>query len=390
MIKKRCFVFTPTDGGTVEEQFVDCITKLSGKLISLNIEFRNILKQTVFIKAENNAEYTLIKKRLDQILNDSFDSAVPPTAFVGQSPDKNKHVAFEVIIAVDQSPDYQIQHKRLGNSTYVVVKNADVHEVYAAGLTSSDLSEGTADQANKAFSQMKAILENEGLDFSDIVRQWNYIENILGVTSENQKLKQNYQIFNNVRTNHYKTSSFRNGYPAATGIGMKVGGIVLDFIAVSSVKDITIHPIKNPHQVDAHQYSEEVLVGDNSASKASPKFERAKVLANHSVNEIYISGTAAILGQKTIEQQAIADQTLITIQNINDLISFSNLKANGVSVPNNIEAPSYLRAYVKNMRDIPKVRKICNEYFKDIPALYLVSDICRDNLAVEIEALAGF
>ena len=299
-------------------------------------------------------------------------------------------MALEVIIAVDLSPDYQIQHKSLNDIKYVVVKNTNVNEVYAAGLSSSDLKKGTADQSNTVFSKVEAILENEGLDFSDIVRQWNYIENILGVTSENKELKQNYQIFNNVRSNFYQTSSFKNGYPAATGIGMNVGGIILDFIAVSSAKNIAIHPIKNPRQIDAHQYSAEVLVGENSAYKASPKFERAKVVANQTVNDIYISGTAAILGQDTIEQPAVADQTKITIQNIKNLISLDNLQANGVAVTRNVKSPSYIRVYVKNNADIFKVKKICNECFNGVPALYLVSDICRDNLTVEIEGIAEF
>ena len=390
MIKKRYFGFIPTDGVTVEKQLKNCISELTETLKSLNSEFRNILKQTVFIKAENNIEYADIKKRLTQILNESFDSSVPPTGFVGQPPEKNKLVALEVIVAVNQSTDYQIQHKRSGDSRYVIVRNGNFNEVYVAGLTSPDLFAGTGDQANEVFSRMKAILKKEGLNFSDIVRQWNYIENIVGVTSENQDLKQNYQVFNNVRSEYYKTSSFKNGYPAATGIGMNVGGVILDFIAVSSSKNLSVHPIKNPQQVDAHQYSDEVLVGENSAHKTSPKFERAKVLSNQSANEIFISGTAAILGQNIIHQKAIADQTITTIQNINNLISFDNLKANGVSICKNVKAPSYIRIYVKNMGDIPEVRKICNEYFNGVPALYLVSDICRDNLVVEIEGIAEF
>lgn len=390
MIKKRYFGFIPTDGVTVEEQFVNCISQLTVTLKSFNLELRNIIRQTVFIKAENNSNYDDIKKRLTNRLNESYDSLIPPTSFVGQPPEGNKLVAFEVIIAVNHSKYFKIQHKISGDSKYIVIKNGNFKEVYAAGLTSPDLFTGTSEQSNKIFGKLRAILEKEGLNFSDIVRQWNYIENIVGVTSENENLKQNYQIFNDIRSDYYKTSSFKNGYPAATGIGMKVGGVIIDFIAVSSSKDLSIHSIKNPNQVDAHQYSVEVLIGENSAQKTSPKFERAKVLSNNTVNEIFISGTAAILGQNTIHQQEIAKQTITTILNINNLISSKNLKTNGVSINKSIKAPSYIRIYVKNMEDIPEARKICDEYFKDVPALYLVSDICKDNLAVEIEGIAEF
>lgn len=390
MIQKKYFGFIPTAGVTVEEQFISCYSELAETLKSINLELRNILKQTVFIRAENNTNYAEIKQRLTNILNESCDSVVPPTSFIGQPPEGNKLVAFEVIVAVNHSTDFEIQHKISGDNKYIVIRNGNFKEVYASGLTSSDLFMGAGKQSNNVFGKVKTILEKEGLEFSDIVRQWNYIENIVGVTSENQNLKQNYQIFNDVRSDYYKTSSFKNGYPAATGIGMSVGGVIIDFIAVSSSKDISIHSIKNPHQVDAHQYSVEVLIGENSAQKTSPKFERAKVLSNDTVNEIFISGTAAIVGQNTIHQQEIANQIITTIQNINNLISSNNLKTNGVSITRSIKAPSYIRIYIKNMEDIPEARKICDEYFKDVPALYLVSDICRDNLAVEIEGIAEF
>lgn len=390
MIKKRYFGFIPTDGVTVEQQLLNCISELNQTLKSLNSDSRSILKQTVFIKAENNTEYADIKKRLIQILNESFNSSVPTTSFVGQPPERNKLVAFEVIVVVNQSTDYQIQHKRSGDSSYMVVQNSNFKEVYVAGLASLNLSATTDDQSNEIFGKMKTILEKEGLNFSDIVRQWNYIENIVGVTSMEHGLKQNYQIFNNVRSEYYNTSSFKSGYPAATGIGMNVGGVIIDFIAISYSKDLTVHSIKNPQQIDAHKYSEEVLIGKNSDKKTSPKFERAKVLSNSTANEVFISGTAAILGQNTIHQQAIIDQTITTIKNINNLISFDNLKANGVSISKDIKDPSYIRIYVKNKDDIPEVRKICNEYFNSVPALYLVSDICRDNLMVEIEGIAEF
>ena len=159
MIKKRYYGFIPTDGVTVEEQLLNCISMLTETLKSSKLELRNILKQTVFVKAENNTKYAEIKKKLTKILNESFDSSVPPTGFVGQAPEGNKLVAFEVIIAANKSTDYQIKHKKIGTDRYVVVRNNDFKEVYASGLTSSDLFAGTANQANEVFAKMKKILE---------------------------------------------------------------------------------------------------------------------------------------------------------------------------------------------------------------------------------------
>ena len=65
-----------------------------------------------------------------------------------------------------------------------------------------------------------------------------------------------------------------------------------------------------------------------------------------------------------------------------------NLQNHGISNVNNIPFPSYIRVYVKNKEDIMVVQKICQQYYGDIPALYLVSDVCRDDLLVEIEGVA--
>ena len=390
MIKKQCFSITPANGATAESQFLYCINKLTKSLKSSGTSFKDIIRQTVFVNAKNNAEYAATKQKFVQILDEQFDSSVPPTGFIGQPPEDDKLVALEVLVAVNMSSAYNIQYKNSEDVKYTVIQNTDMKEIHAVGLSASDLTEGTGEQANAAFGQMKAILQKEELEFSDIVRQWNYIEDIVGVKSENQGLEQNYQQFNDIRSKYYNSDTFKNGYPAATGIGMKVGGVILDFVAFSPANNISIHPVKNPHQIDAHQYSEQVLVGGDSAQKTTPKFERAKVVSNNTVNEVFISGTAAILGQESINQQEIADQTYTTIQNINNLISFDNLKTNGVKIGEKSITPSYFRIYVKDSKDIPMVKKICNEYIGQVPALYLESDICRDNLVVEIEGLAGF
>jgi hypothetical protein len=45
-----------------------------------------------------------------------------------------------------------------------------------------------------------------------------------------------------------------------------------------------------------------------------------------------------------------------------------------------------LRVYVNNQDDFTKVRTICKEHFPEVPAVFIESDMCRDNLLVEIEA----
>ncbi|GAB1450806.1 hypothetical protein MASR2M47_08620 [Draconibacterium sp.] len=67
-----------------------------------------------------------------------------------------------------------------------------------------------------------------------------------------------------------------NGYPAATGIGMNCGGIIIEFLAVQS-DDLKSFPINNPSQIAAHTYSKNVLAGEECMLKTTPKFERAAI-----------------------------------------------------------------------------------------------------------------
>ena len=390
MSKKRFIGILPTKGITLMEQFNDCLSILKETLQSFGLDAKHVLKQTVFIKADDNTDFSNKKNELFPALKDFYKSFLPPSSFIGQKPENNKYVSLEVILLIQQLDKIEINHKALGDISYSVVNYSDFKEVYASGLTVCQKQTGTSNQAKEAFELMKKVLEKENMTFLDVVRQWNYIEDILGITSDKDGFKQNYQLFNEIRSIYYRAADLVNEYPAATGIGMNAGGVIIEFIAVSAFKDISIIPISNPRQVDAHKYTQDVLVGNStkdSPKKASPKFERAKLVSLNDSGRIYISGTAAVLGQNAVPEQDVENQTLTTIENISKLISRDNLKDCGVKINLNQEPLSYIRVYVKNEADIPEVKKICEKYFQDVPSLYLVSDICRNDLLIEIEGV---
>jgi enamine deaminase RidA (YjgF/YER057c/UK114 family) len=388
MYKKKVICIKPSKGSTIQEQAADCFYSIEKSLKENQVDIRNVLKQTIFINAVDNKHFYARKKELLIALEGFYKSLLPPTGIVGQLPEDDIFLAIELTLLANRRKGIKISRKDVDGLRYLTVQYPDFKEVYGAGLTAGETCTSRLLQAKEAFEQMKKILENENLNFSDVVRQWNYIENITGSTILEDGEKQNYQIFNDTRAIYYGRSTFKNGYPAATGIGMNCGGVILEFIAVEGSKDMAIIPIKNPDQVDAHQYGQTVLVGDpikDMPQKAPPKFERAKLLAKDNLHFIYVSGTAAIRGQNTAAEQDVEAQTLVTIENIAKLISRENLKKYGTQLNHDTNPLSYLRVYVKNKIDLPKVKKICTAYFKDVPSLYLVADICRDALLVEIE-----
>ena len=280
--------------------------------------------------------------------------------------------------------------KQNDTASWLVLRRNTMKIIIAAGLSETQVSNCILQQSTTAFEFLQNILLEEEMEFSDIIRQWNYIEKITAHADYNNSVSQHYQIFNDVRSKFYQLANFENGFPAATGIGMDFGGINIDFIAAKLESKASIIGVKNPVQLDAYNYSEEVLAENSSMMdfcKTTPKFERAKVLITPEGKWIFVSGTAAITGQLSSLQSCIKQQTEMTIQNILSLISRENLHKNGIDCSRDVTL-SYLRAYTKHKSDIPLVKEICRKYFPEIPIAFVVADVCRPELLIEIEGEA--
>ena len=225
-------------------------------------------------------------------------------------------------------------------------------------------------QSVESFRLLGEVLGKEGFLWNMIVRQWNYIEKITAFDGADQ----HYQAFNNVRSDFYGKAEWSNGYPAATGIGANLGGILIDVDAVQFISpDVFSSPIDNRLQVAAHAYSERVLA-TSKEKKTTPKFERAKSISFQDRKLIYISGTAAIRGEESLVDVGLERQLRITMENIAELIGDASLKV--------------LRVYLKNKSDYEEAMQLMESYDLNIPISYMWADVCRDELLVEIEGIA--
>jgi chorismatase len=83
----------------------------------------------------------------------------------------------------------------------------------------------------------------------------------------------------------------------------------------------------------------------------------------------------------------VEKQTLTTIENIRRLFSKENQKLLGLDFNVSEIQFSHLRVYVKKMEDIPLVEKICYAELNCKSSLFLESDVCREDLLVEIEGV---
>ncbi len=377
----------PAPGKSFPEQVRNCIEQLSGFIYPSEEVRYFITQQTFFISAKTREEYDQRSALIREQLHKMCGADLPATSIVAQSPVAGSDVVLE-LICTKASENKKVTYKNHAGLQYTVVEYDDFKAVHCAGLMGGP-GDTILESSIEAFEAGISILAAEGLSIHHIIRQWNYIENIAiveGVAEEHQ----NYQVFNDVRSRYYDQGDFSTGYPAATGIGMDTGGVIIDFMALSESDQVQSKPIQNPGQIDAHRYSEEVLKGTptgEAQQKCTPKFERAKLVTIGSKQYVYVSGTASILGEKTMHVGDVKKQTETTIDNIFRLFSEENQQALGISFEVSDIRFSHLRVYVKYQDDIPEVKKICLSKLNCNSSLFLVSDVCREDLLVEIEGV---
>lgn len=328
----------------------------------------SVLRLVFFGAPKTNDEYisqhTILRERMQAYFGDK----IPAFSYVSQSP-LNAAIVVEVHSFTPDKED-RLFYKKHETCPYVVLENKEGRFLYAGGCQSDSIDKTIEIQSRETFRLIGGLLEREGFPINRIIRQWNYIEQITRIREANQ----NYQSFNNARSDFYGKTLWVNGYPAATGIGTDTGGVLVDFNAAvfTSLETFTT-PIDNDLQIAAHAYSEKVLK-KAQAQKATPKFERARSVTFSGRRIVHISGTAAIRGEESLKDTGIEKQLHITMENIARLIGGAVLQM--------------LRVYLKNKADLQVVKKLMDNYNLSIPISYLRADICREELLVEIEGIA--
>jgi chorismate lyase/3-hydroxybenzoate synthase len=162
--------------------------------------------------------------------------------------------------------------------------------------------------------------------------------------------------------------------PAACALGSHGGPLVIYFLAARTPG----LQIENPRQTSAYKYPKQF-------GPRSPTFSRATLAFIDTAQTLFISGTASILGYKTVHPGSVKMQTLETVANIRAVIDqacrqgfkFAGF-ADGVA----------LKVYIRHAKDAPIILEIIREEWGVLRELMVLqADICRTDLLVEIEAV---
>ncbi|MBR5861322.1 MAG: hypothetical protein IKY71_08260 [Bacteroidaceae bacterium] len=361
MVNKIQRIYTSAIEGAFEEMLHNTLSQINANAL---------IKLSVFGKPADYNEYKQNLTTIDNVVKDIFGEQPPLTSYIAQ-----KTSCGGVTVEATYIADCNATIKYHRN--YRLITFDGCTELMTGGIVPRFDGGSTFEQSMDIFNGIAKLLSDNGFKPSDIYRQWNYIP---GITVLNDG-SQNYQEFNDARSIFYSTDNWSNGYPAATGIGTSTGGVMVELYAVKG-NNITNMPIDNPLQIAAHNYSQQVLDGkviEHLSERTTPKFERARLLGK----TVLISGTAAIKGECSNYSTNAVEQAAETMEIMDRLTCKEN-----IPVENNGSRYELLRVYVKRENDIPAVCDYMQSNYPTAQKHYLVADVCRPELLIEIEGIA--
>jgi enamine deaminase RidA (YjgF/YER057c/UK114 family) len=210
---------------------------------------------------------------------------------------------------------------------------------------------------------------------AQLVRVWNYIPDI---NLDSHGLER-YRQFNTARHEASLACgrAVTGGVPAASALGGASGSpLTIYFLASRRTPAF----IENPRQMSAYRYPTQY-------GPRSPAFSRATVLGEGAEATLFVSGTASIVGHRTLHAGDPAAQTRETLSNIEALLEEA-ARRSGIGALR-LETLAY-KIYIRDPKDLPVIRaELESAVGRGAALLYLEADICRQDLSVEIEAVGG-
>ncbi len=247
-------------------------------------------------------------------------------------------------------------------------------EVLFATLAIGEL-EGLEAASLRAYDELLELLEELG--YPHLLRAWNY----LGAINQEETGLERYRRFCVGRHDGLARHrlAFDRELPAASAVGYQGRG--LSVVALASRAPGA--QLENPRQVAAWSYP-------SRYGPRSPSFARATLKCWGSEWQLYVAGTASIVGHESRHPGNAEAQLEETLRNLEavEREARAMIAAQGDEA---MAADSRLRIYVRERADAGAVATLARSRFgAGTEILVLEADICRRELLVEIELLRRY
>ena len=227
------------------------------------------------------------------------------------------------------------------------------------------------DVARDAYTQIFNYCDQSG--FSHLLRMWNYFPAI----NADQTGLERYKRFCLGR--HQAFSAYQKEFtsivPAASAVGTQDGPFQVLFLAGKHPGN----PVENPRQISAYEYPP--IYGPKS-----PSFARAIVHPTKMGGQLFVAGTASIVGHATQHHDDPAEQTVETLSNIHALLD--RAQHEGQELWGTEYSEGLMKVFVRHEKDLPAIYGVLEGHaLGKASILYVLGEMCRKDLLVEIEGI---
>ncbi|MHC5037594.1 MAG: RidA family protein [Planctomycetota bacterium] len=320
------------------------------------------IQEKVYGRAERREELLSIRREAYRSAGLEPDD-LPVSFHQGKSAEPEAFRGVQIWGAIPHDPDITVTTVPEGRT----LRAADFRMLYVPGVRGlteeGGLADGATAQARRMFLGAEAALEKEAFHFNQVARTWIYLMRLLDW----------YGDFNHVRNAFFTERGIgadaERSFPASTGIqGMTDGEeCSMDLLAVDGPGVVSV-PLRRSNR-------------QGSAADYGSSFSRAMSVQVGGLDLIFVSGTASIdPSGASIHIGDPEGQIHETLQCISDLLASRGAGLKDILLATVFgKTPEILLAY-------PQVVQAGG--LPDFPFVPVVADVCRDELLVEIEAVA--
>jgi len=241
-----------------------------------------------------------------------------------------------------------------------------------AGTISLDEKEGATLDAATELAYRQLLHHTRELGFPYLWRVWNFFPDI----NEEEAGLERYRRFCVGRHQAVEANlqNFPSALPAGTAVGTRSGPLQIYFLAGARPAS----HLGNPRQMNAYEYPRDY-------GPRSPSFARATFCSSERGPQLFIAGTASVVGHTSRHVGCPKEQTQEIVHNLRTLIEHAgNMEPRGIGTSHR----AIYKVYVRNPDQLLSIRQTLHDpLLNSSPILLLQGDLCRQELLVEIAGL---
>lgn len=259
---------------------------------------------------------------------------------------------------------------RLAGSSLPEVWQGDASACSTILVTVPETGDDIETAAREGYRHLLERLRNS--PHPHLIRIWNYLDAI----NEGEGDAERYRRFCVGRAAAIDAAVLSGPPPAATAIGHPQRCGQLHLIALCGATPALA--LENPRQMPAWMYPRDY-------GPVSPGFSRGALMGEGSNMRLLASGTASIVGHRSLHPGDAAAQMREALENLAALRLEAHRVSGRVFHPEQCEA---LRVYLRDPADLPAVAAVlAASAIPQTAIVFLHGDICRRELLVELEGV---